>query len=389
MKFLFPFLFFSLSLMAQELPVKLSGDAYVRGFTKDQARGADAKGFAQMIRVGADFKAEEGVQVKTRTVLSGTTWEGDIHTTNADKGNNNPVYGQERLRLDYGFIEIPKNGFTLRAGRQVADWGECFNTCDDRRDRILLLKQLGPVFAGIDYDKRYEGAGATEGDDVDMWALVLFSKIDTFDVGMLTGYWTNMNAKGEGYRNLNHVLNVSPTLKGKMGNLEINGVYNYLGQGERYSTYPDSHHAAFMRLGYPLGLFKIEAQGVWVINGGLVATGFDTFSSLVNNNQTHNASNTSQITLTGLGTKRDYKKDDHQMYATRLSYDILSDLKGLLALGHYTTWNNTLKKDEKNLTYDAGLVYNFTPKTKLSGKYGLIDGDNHFDGASFELSVIF
>lgn len=115
-------------------------------------------GFAQYLRLRADFKHEEtGVEVHTRLELAGDRWTGDArdYTTTGQRSFNSDNNG-DNVRLDLGFVQIPFKFGLLRVGRQEANWNNCLLVCDDRRDRALFLTKLGDVSAFIGYDRRQD-----------------------------------------------------------------------------------------------------------------------------------------------------------------------------------------------------------------------------------------
>ena len=80
-------------------------------FDNDTAGFVDSdQGFAQYLRVEADFKHEEtGVQVITRVELSGDRWTGDErqYSPTAQRAFNTTNTG-DTVRLDLGFVQIDR-----------------------------------------------------------------------------------------------------------------------------------------------------------------------------------------------------------------------------------------------------------------------------------------
>ncbi|THB69039.1 MAG: hypothetical protein D6B27_01240, partial [Gammaproteobacteria bacterium] len=123
------------------------GDANVEGYAlranTDVTDGteADSRGYTNRIRVKGTYKTDGNVSVNTRIILNDSNWTGDNHSEGVQGVYQNSA--NDAVAVDYGFIQAPILGWTFRFGRQVANWGNCFLTCDDRRDRILAMKRFG------------------------------------------------------------------------------------------------------------------------------------------------------------------------------------------------------------------------------------------------------
>mgnify|MGYP001544619206 CR=1 FL=1 len=296
--------------------VSWGGDANVEGFMNrvegEDDTVSDARGYTNRIRLKGTFKTDGNVSVNTRLILNDSAWTGDSHSGVEGVYQNS---GNDAVAVDYGFIQAPIAGWTFRFGRQVANWANCFLTCDDRRDRILAMKRFGSTTLILLNDKRNggvtpdgtfgmyllgdptneESAGPTgEGD---LYTAAAVGVIKGWQWGLLLGKWIGE----EGYL-LDEVYAISPFVKGKAGNVKLEGAINILGGGEDdWAAFRDTAISAYIKAGIEVSSINLEAQAVIVDGGGLIAPGFDTFTMFINNNPDNNLSNVSQFNLGGLG----------------------------------------------------------------------------------------
>ena len=311
------------------------GDANVEGYAlranTDVTDGteADSRGYTNRIRVKGTYKTDGNVSVNTRIILNDSNWTGDNHSEGVQGVYQNSA--NDAVAVDYGFIQAPILGWTFRFGRQVANWGNCFLTCDDRRDRILAMKRFGSTTVILLNDKRAGGsltssAGINVGyDDVngngeydagdnltysegfstgysadetadtgegDLYTAAAVGVINGWQWGLLLGKWM-----GEESYILDEVYAISPFFKGKAGPVKLEGTLNILGGGneEGGAAFTDTAVSAYVKAGMNVSTVLIEGQVVVVSGGGLVAGGFDTFSMFVNNSPDNNLSNVAQL----------------------------------------------------------------------------------------------
>ncbi len=146
---------------------------YIEQYPDQDAAGNsidDKRGVDQLIRLKMDFKDEDGVEFKGRLILNDQHWQGDRRVANA--AGSNVSDHEDNIALDYGYLKVPfGSGFSAQVGRQAANWGNHFTTCDDRRDRIALFKQIGYTHLIALYDKRQEGLVNVNDDDGNLAAL--------------------------------------------------------------------------------------------------------------------------------------------------------------------------------------------------------------------------
>src|SRR5690606_19710884 len=119
----------------------------------DEPGQEDGRGILQLLRLGANIKLDDGVQIVTRMNLSNREWSGD---RSGIDGAYSPD-AADNVTLDLGYLQLPLGPGILRIGRQESNWGNCFVSCDDRRDRIQYVTRLGGTNIGLGYDKRVEG----------------------------------------------------------------------------------------------------------------------------------------------------------------------------------------------------------------------------------------
>ncbi len=378
------------------LDVKVGGDAYVRGYsTYDKSNGGETKtqGFAQLLRVKLDITTKDRIRLSTRATLSGDKWNGDpaVNAPTGTNSDNDSVNGNggNPVRLDYGFIEVPfKNGWIARAGRQTANFSDCFNTCDDRRDRLMLMKAYGNYVPVVLYDKRREGSTTSDDDDSDMYAAALFHLHQVHEWALLYAYFDNSTS---GYM-LGGVHNFSPYYKYKGERFKALAVWNWLGAGEKGSWYHNENSHSFALKGEYIinDSFDVGFQTVQSINGGLIAGGYDTFSFVVNNSPEYNQSNNRLVSIGGLGTLTGGDKDDESLYIGRVRY-FNKKLTASVAVGKATEYNAFATGQKKNdlMIYDMQLVYQYAKSTSFKAGYALIRDDKKMDSALFQVTTNF
>ena len=251
---------FAVTAQAKDIEVDFGADGYVKGFTKDKSALSPQnkdQGFAQLIRVRADFAHKDGLALKTRTVLSGDRWDGDTPVKNTSiVGVSDNGGGGNDVRLDYGYLEYKKNNWSFFAGRQVANWADCLTTCDDRRDRLLALANWEGLYVGLIYDKRTEGTIDRDTDDGDMYSVILLKFAPTYEAGLLAAYWVN----ADGTYVLGGAYNFSPYIKFKWGANRVNLLSNFIGWGEDTSWF-SGHTIKRPQIIFTVASILIESEG--------------------------------------------------------------------------------------------------------------------------------
>ena len=295
--------------------VTFKGDANVEGFRVDTEGVDDVNaGYTSRIRLAGTAKTDGNVSVNFRLLLNNSIWSGDQRDTRITLTDTNDdtttttkylqgVYEQtpsDPVAVDYGYIQMPIAGWTVRAGRQVANWAGCFITCNENRDRLLAMKRFGSTTAILITDKRSEGnAGGLAGfaagsaftndtatdNDSNMYSAAA--------VGMHKGWlWGLLLTKWAGDDNilLNGTYAIMPYAKGKIGGVSLEASLNYLNGGDLLFT--DGSMSGFVRAGVDVDKLRIEGLAMMTVDGGLIDVGFDTYSMTIQNNPKTNASNT-------------------------------------------------------------------------------------------------
>lgn len=368
----------------------VGGDAYVRGYSTKDNSNTKEQGFAQLIRMKLDMETPDKIKVKTRTVLSGDKWAGD-GVNNAVTGNSSTRGGND-VRLDYGFIEVPlPGGVYARAGRQEANFSDCFNTCDSRRDRLLLMKFMGNYVPALVYDKRVEGQINSEKDDGDMYAAALFHIHKTHEWALLYATWQNDD---DSYI-LKNVHNFSPYYKYKSDTFNALVVYNWLGQGSQTTgstaatsqLYPDNHHSFAIKGEYRFtDSFEFSTQFIMALDGGLITNGYDTYSFVVNNSPDNNQSNTRLITMGGLGTFSGGDNADEHFLVSRLRY-FAGPLTLSGVVGKAREYTGGVEYDL--MVYDLQAHYQYSKHLLLKTGFALIRGDRDQEATLFQMETSF
>ena len=376
---------------ADGLNIKFKGDGYVRGFSnKNKETEVKTSGYAQRLRLGMDVTTKDKIKLSSSVILSGDTWSGDP-AKNAPTGNSDNQYstnGGNPLRLDYGFIEVPfENGWIGRAGRQTANFSDCFNTCDDRRDRLMLMKFYGNLVPVVLFDRRREGDLTTNRDDADMYAAALFHVHQVHEWALLYAFFQNGTT---GYE-LESVHNFSPYYKYKGKKFKALAVWNWLGAGEANSWYHEKNAHSFALKGEYLlsDNFDFGAQIVKSYNGGLIASGYDTWSFVVNNSPEYNRSNSLQVSIGGLGSLTGGNKDDEALYIGRVRYKN-DKLTAALAVGkgEEYMWSSTAEKEEFML-YDFQVQYAYSKSLTFKAGYALLRDEKKVDASLFQMETKF
>nr|BDT27347.1 porin [Bacteriovorax sp. HI3] len=388
-----------LSVAHAETKLSYSGDAYVRGYFKNSTGNNGTQAFNQFFRLNVVAKPDDNLSVKIGAVLASDSWEGDNHkgiyssttqnTGTAVGGTNDDGFGNDNVtRLDHAVIEYSKNNWITSVGRHVVTTPGSFVTSDDRRDRIQVIKIRDNYDAvAFAYDKRAEGALNNAKDDVDMYSLNYYGAFSGMKYALQTGYWTarKYNAATSGFNgvNLDNVKQFSPQLEGSALGIDFNFYYTLLWGGSAY--YKDEHHAAALKLAHDFEIFKVEFQSMATLDGGLIAGGFDSLSSVVNNSPDHNQSS---IKLRTVGFGLGNKQSDDQLHMLRFSKIFSQELSATVGGGYGVFYNTTSKKDEKNTLVDATARYSFSQYLSLSAAYGRFFGDYEQHAGSLTLKAV-
>jgi hypothetical protein len=369
-----------------ETKLNFSGDAYVRGYFRNSTGPDGTQAFNQYFRLNADAKPDEHLTIKTGLVLSGNTWEGDNHTNPAiNTGTDQDGGGGDTTRLDHAFIEYNSNGWITAIGRQAVSSPGMFLTSDDRRDRVQVLKFQGTGLWAFVYDKRAEGTLNNRRDDLDMYSANYYGKTELFAYALQAGYFTSNKTV-----TLKDVKQFTPQINGAALGINYAFFYTFLGGGSNSSFYPDTHHSFAGVLSKDLGTFALSYQSIVTVNGGLIASGYDTFSSIVNNSPDHNQSSIKLRTI-GLGLGR--KAADEQLHILKAYVPITPNL-GVSASAGWTkvyvwAFTEAASKIEKNKIVDLTAKYTISKNLNATAAFGKFYGDNKDDAGALALNANF
>lgn len=338
----------------------------------------DGRGILQLLRLGANIKLDDGVQIVTRMNLSNREWSGDRSNIDIDIGGVDVAYSidgayspdaADNVTLDLGYLQLPLGPGILRIGRQESNWGNCFVSCDDRRDRIQYVTRLGGTNIGLGYDKRVEGQfgpGPNTDDDRTGYYGFAVGQLGPVVAGLLIyhlRYDDNFPAPmGDGTVTL-----VSPYFQTKVAGIDLSGTFAYQnmdpGQGSM-----DDRLGAYLRAGYDFGVAKVEGQLVWT-DGYAPNQGFDSFSSMINNSPENK---NSALSVANIGR-------DTIGFAARVYGNVTEQLKLVAAAGVYDDGDAVERgyagRDEKLTFFDLQAHYQVTPSTLIWATAGRVNVD--------------
>lgn len=368
---------------AKNIIPTFGGDGLVRGFSVRDNSDVKDQGYAQLFRLKVDVDLPKRVQVRTRTVLSGDRWAGDS-ANNKVSGNFDDGSGGNSVRLDYAYLNIPlPMKSRLQVGRTVATFSDCFNVCDDRRDRIFLLKFLGKVGVGVLQDKRVEGQTTKGGDDASLYGVGAFYNGPEAEWAILLGTWKN----ADGSYFLKDVINFSPFYKYKGEDVNWTVIWSWAGLGDRGAAYSGHHNSFALNGNYRLnGWLEVGAHGIYSDDGALIAPGYDTYSFVINNDPDNYRSNTRLIRMGGFGTSSGGSIDDEYMALARAR----------VFTGDYVTSfvfanvREVVSRNEQDLNvFDIHTNYNYSENVKLEAGVALVRGDRNEEATRFQAVVSF
>lgn len=378
-----------------ETKINYTGDAYVRAYFRNSTGPQGTQAFNQFFRFNVNVRPDENLAVKVGAVLSSNTWEGDNHKSIAAGGTsiggtNDDGFGSDNVtRLDHAVIEYTKNNWITSAGRHAVISPGSFLTSDDRRDRIQVIKIRDNYdVVAFAYDKRAEGALNNSRDDVDMFSLNYYGAFTGYKYALQTGYWISKKfdptTSAFNSINLDRVKQVSPQIEGKLGPVDMSFYYTLLFGGD--VLYKNDHHAAALKLSHDFEIVKIEVQSMVVKNGGLIASGFDSLSSIVNNSPDHN---NSSIKLKTIGFGLGNKHADEALHMLRISKVFSEEFMASIGGGWGEFYNTATTPLQQNSVVDATAKWTISPNLGLLGAYGHFFGDNKDHAGSLTLKAAF
>lgn len=362
----------------------------------------DGRGILQLLRLGANIKLDDGVQIVTRMNLSNREWSGDRFGTDwsgtDDDSSIDGAYSPDaadNVTLDLGYLQLPLGPGILRIGRQESNWGNCFVSCDDRRDRIQYVTRLGGTNIGLGYDKRVEGEfgpGPDADDDQTGYYGFAVGQLGPVVAGLLiyhvryddnfTDPITGSPIMGDGTVTL-----VSPYFQTKVAGIDLSGTFAYQNMDPGQVSL-DDRLGAYLRAGYDFGVAKVEGQLVWT-DGYAPNQGFDSFSSMINNSPENK---NSALSVKNIGA-------DTIGFAARVYGNVTEQLKLVAAAGVYDDGDAVERgyrgRDEKLTFFDLQAHYQVTPSTLIWATAGRVnvdpasDPDTDFTGLSLNVRTTF
>lgn len=355
-------------------------------------RNDNDNGFAHLIRVKSDFLDEDtGISLHTSVELAGDRWVGDNHGSTPVNGQAfNTANKGDNVRLDLGYVQMPFGHTVLRVGRQATSYNNCFLVCDDRRDRVLLIQPFSKTFQVLAiYDRRRDLDTFENADNGDQFVLGFVSKPMGLDVSALYIKYLK-NYEGDITQATNptgpYVVSgadlFSGYVSGNIGELAKATVgANYFTNGK--VTTPanngqfvnDDAISQYLRLEGSVGIMDWGVQYVGAQDGGLISTGFDTYSSLINSNPENTANPTSMYTMGQNFGVEDY---DQSVIAGKLTWNVTPKFAVTGAIGQLDIDNPGTpapgdETDDSSMFYDLQLSYQVNKTLRTWVTYGILE----------------
>lgn len=387
-------------------------EADVNGYYRASAYGIQNKdviartdketGLSHLLRLGIDFSHEEtGIKVFSSFDVAGERWQGDRYSYDSKANYNNTVRSNE-VRLDYAYVtvSVSERG-RVNVGRQRTSFNNCFLVCDGRRDRVAYHHSLTPTLTGvINYDRKQDKGAFERIDNGDLVFFGFLGKYNNLDVGFLNfhyldNYEGSTAQESDAYA-LSGVHMISTYIGGKVtedikltlglnynndGTVKPANAINHENKGKNFSK---ASFATYLRGEADLGRVGLGLQYVATIDGGLVSPGFDSYSSLINNNPDATASPTS---LYRIGGELGLRKANDQLIAAKVNYKATDKVTLGAALGNLkierATANSTDSDDSMFYDLSASLQANqylrvwATAGLLEKNKVGVLSGNSH------------
>ena len=367
--------------------------------------GSDSDtGFANLIRLKGNFLDENtGISVYTSVELAGDRWVGDDHKQGSPVPSYSAGDNTENVRLDLGYVQIPVGHTIFRIGRQAASYNNCFLVCDDRRDRILVIQPLSKsntIVAG--YDRRQDNTAYENIDNGDQAYLGIVSKLGGWNASLLYVKWMNNydGPLGGGAYALSNVDMFSGYVSGDVGPVKTTVGFNWEADGNVKApgtdgqVFTDSSYAAYLRLEGNAGPLGLGLQLIGSRDGGLISGGFDTWSSMINNNPDATANASSMYTMGALGAdgKLGMKGADQSLIIGKVSYNFTPKFSVTAAVGNlrvdngdnldvlsavsYPAYYIPTTGDDDSMVYDLKFAYKVNKVVNTWLSLGMIEGND-------------
>ncbi|WP_370184984.1 hypothetical protein [Alloalcanivorax sp.] len=355
-------------------------------------RNDNDNGFAHLIRVKSDFLDEDtGISLHTSVELAGDRWSGDS-TRNSPTNPQafNATNTGDNVRLDLGYLQIPFGHTVLRVGRQATSYNNCFLVCDDRRDRVLLIQPFSKTFQVLAiYDRRRDLDTFENTDNGDQFVFGFVSKPMGLDISALYIKYLK-NYEGDITQATNtsgpYVVsgadlfsgyisgNIGEVAKATVGaNYFTNGKVTTPANNGQFVT--EDALSQYIRLEGSVGVMDWGVQYVGAQDGGYISPGFDTYSSLIQNNPESTANPTSLYTMAQSYGVEGY---DESVLAGKLTWNVTPKLAITGAVGQLDIDNpappggNNSVSDESTF-YDLQLSYQVNKTLRTWVTYGILE----------------
>jgi hypothetical protein len=371
----FTLFFGSIQLFAQtQTPnqLTLSGDGFVRAVTKNRTGDTGDSSFNSYLRLKSAIKADEFVTVKFGAIYNSSTAQGDVRSATGSTSGTHHFGNNENIRLDYAHFDYFKGEYFVSVGRQAVTSPGSFLTSDERRDRLAVAKFIGQDVLVVLYDKRAEGFPTNGRDDLDMYSVNYYGKKENLSYALQTGWFLQKQGNTTGTLKLRDVKQFTPQLTYFADSFAVDTYYTLVGNGTGDAVYQDWHHSMALKFTKDFPIVKFEALAALTLDGGLIASGFDTLSSVVNNNSFNYMSNTE---LAYIGLASGAKKADETLFMTKFSRELVNDLEGSFGFGHLRNYSTTKGLLLNNSVVDVSLKYKVTKATHAKLNFGQLFGD--------------
>lgn len=359
----------------------------------------------------------------THTNLTGLDHQPN-NTSRAQRVNTpDGNFGGDRATLDYAYLstQLPfKINFEI--GRIPESYGGYgFTDNNTRRDRAIISRDFDGYITFFSIDKRNAGvedpygvpvADINSGSDAFIgvlhhmrgkhysltWSgIYLHFQGDTATESYTLNSKTHKYQYNPGTRRSDFALagtnEVSDWIEGKVYGYDVMFAHNYFGGGDG-GVFAGGSNAYAIRLGHVLpDKFHFDLEWTQVLSGGFVQTGFDTMSSVINNNPDYDQSATRIIQLGGLGGvpgTPNEERFDQWLIMSKLSYRptdawlFTAGVGRMRRHGGYQTGYELNPAEvfqgvANDIVYDIQARYQLNELVDFAATWGRVNGINHPD----------
>jgi hypothetical protein len=268
----------------------------------------------------------------------------------------------------------------FRIGRQATSYNNCFLVCDDRRDRVMMIQPFSKTLSlVVGYDRRQDNDIFAHQDNGDQVNAGIIAKVGGWDASLLYVKWLNNYEGTVATAPTPYVLSnvdlFSGYLSGDLAGLAKATVgFNYFMNGNvehpvnQDAYFTDQAPSAYLRLEQSFGLADLGLQYVMTQDGGLVSGGFDTYSSLINNNPDSTQSATSMYTMGGALGQKDF---DENLLIGKATWNLTPKFAITGAVGNLDIDNGTESDD--SMVYDLQFSYQANKAMRTWVSVGMIE----------------